>query len=96
MCGPCNRAKADVRMSVELKPFDVIDRSQPLGDHLDKTDNRRIAFARKMAQLRLSEDAALLEWARAEIGSGRRIASVIRSIAREHNDRIAKRVSRSL
>ena len=96
MCGPCNRAKDDVRAHVELTPFQPIDPATTVGEYLTAMNSLRASFAGHMAELRVRENAELLEWARGEIGSGRRVASVIRSIARQHNGRVAKRVARSL
>ena len=96
MCGPCNRAKADVYGLVELEPFQPIDPAQTMGEYLAETTSLRAMFAGEMADLRRQQDSDLLDWARAEIGSGRRVASVIRSIAGKHNQRVAKRVARSL
>lgn len=96
MCGPCNRAKDDVRAHVELTPFQPIDPAATVGEYLAAMTSLRASFAGHMADLRRQEDADLLDWARGEIGNGRRVASVIRSVARKHNGRVAKRVARSL
>ena len=96
MCGPCNRAKADVQGLVELEPFEPIDPAQTMGDYLAAMTTRRAMFAGRMADMRRQQDSDLLDWARAEIGNGRRVASVIRSVARTHNGRVANRVARSL
>ena len=96
MCGPCNRAKADVSGLVEMEPFETVDLSATVGEYFAATDSMRETFAGHMADVRRHQDAVLLNWARAEIGGGRRVASVIRSIAAKHNTRVAKRVSRAL
>lgn len=96
MCGPCNRAKADVRSHVELAAFQPIDPASTMGEYLTAMTSLRASFAGHMADLRQQEDADLLDWARAEIGRGRRVASVIRTLARTHNGRVSKRVARSL
>ena len=96
LCGPCNRAKADVYGLLELPPFKLIPRNVSVGNYLDNLTTRRAKFAADMSELRRQEDAGLLEWARREIGNGRRVAAVIRSIATKHNGRVAQRVARAL
>ena len=96
LCGPCNRAKADVYGLLELEPFKPMPLNTTVGNYLGNLKTRRAKFAADMMELRRQEDAGLLEWARAEIGDGRRVASVIRSIAGKHNQRVARRVSRAL
>jgi hypothetical protein len=96
LCGPCNRAKADVYGLLELSPFKLIPRNVSVGNYLDGLTTRRAKFAADMSELRRQEDAGLLEWARSEIGNGRRVAAVIRSIAGKHNRRVAQRVARAL
>ena len=96
LCGPCNRAKADVYGLLELEPFKLIPRNVSVGNYLDNLTTRRAKFAADMSELRRQEDGELLEWARAEIGNGRRVAAVIRSIAGKHNRRVAQRVARAL
>ena len=96
MCGPCNRAKADVAGMLELDPFDPIDLTGTVGEYFHSTTTLRESFAGHMADMGRRQDAGLLDWARAEIGGGRRVASVIRSIAGKHNRRVAQRVARAL
>ena len=96
LCGPCNRAKADVHGAGRLDVFKPMPVKVTVENYLASLTTRRAKFAADMSELRRQEDSELLEWARREIGNGRRVASVIRSIAGKHNGRVARRVARSL
>jgi hypothetical protein len=96
MCGPCNRAKADVVHAPALTAYPQIDRTMTVAEYLAEIAENRQAWRTEMDELRKTELVSLVGWARSEIGDGRRIASVIRSIARRINVRTSKQVARSL
>jgi len=97
-CPTCNRAKSDVDSVGRREPFPAIDRTDPVavGTASIESWSIRPQFADEMAVAYDEMIDRWEAWARAEIASGRRVASVLRSIATRHNGRTRDKVDKRI
>tara|TARA_B100000029_G_scaffold311709_2_gene304254 strand:+ start:359 stop:799 length:441 start_codon:yes stop_codon:yes gene_type:complete len=98
MCGPCNLAKSDLFAPLALTAYPAIDTTdaKQVGEAVLASWAIREEFANEMILAHSREFEGLVRWAKSQIDDGRRVASVIKTIARTHNKRTSKKVSRAL
>ena len=97
-CPTCNRAKSDVDSVGRRDPFPAIDRTDAVevGMAMIESWANRQQFDDEMVVAYAEMIDRWEAYARTEIGKGRRITNVLRSIATRHNERTKKKVARRL